>query len=318
MLKKSFTGWNTGKAAIIKPVVLIWLAGYLGGVFAGEYRIAQPVAPGVDPANFRFAVAGHAYGSHRGENQGLYPAFVRRFNQLLQSPAGKELAFLVLAGDVVRRSSPEAWQAVRNTLKQWPLPTYLVLGNHDNTPEGRRFAAERAGSTYYYFDLGNNRFIFLDTQQDSRRISGEQLQFFRRLVEQPEAPRRIFVFCHELIWNGHRRYRGIASNGRSRFNRMGVSNFWKDLYPLCQSRPDHQFYFIAGDVGGRDDAIAAFYDRVGNVTFIATGMGQVVDENFLLVRVTADSVRFKLVPLSPEVQLPPLEAYNVRNLTHMR
>ena len=311
-------GWSTVRAAIISRVCLVWMVIGLSGLVAWTQRVSPPVAPGMNPAQFRFAVAGHAYGSHRGNNPGLYPAFVRRFTRLLHSPQGEDLAFLVLAGDLVRRSSPQAWEAVDHTLRQWSLPVYLILGNHDNTPEGRRFVVRRTGSTYYTFDLGNNRFIFLDTQQDSRRISGAQLQFFRSLVEDEKAPQRIFVFCHELIWNGHRRYRGIASNGRSRSKNMARSNFWQDIYPLCQTHPDHRFYFIAGDVGGRDDAIAAFYDRVGNLTLIATGMGQVADENFLLVDVQPDTVRFELIPLSEQQTLPPLEAYNVRNLTYMR
>ncbi len=69
--------------------------------------------------------------------------------------------------------------------------------------------------------------------------------------------------------------------------------------------PHTRFYVIAGDVGGNRDAIAAFDDRRDNVHLIASGMGEVADENYLDVTVSAGVLEFRVIPLDPT--LGPME-----------
>jgi hypothetical protein len=123
----------------------------------------------------------------------------------------------------------------------------------------------------------------------------------------------VFIFFHELIWNSLDKYIDVRSNSRSRYDQMvDHSNYWQEVHPLLHKHPEKNFYLIAGDVGGNEDAIAAFYDKWGNVTLIASGMGEVADENYLLVKVHSDdSLELELVPLNPELLLPDLEYFSV-------
>ena len=57
-----------------------------------------------DTARFRFLVAGHAYGSHRGDNLGLHPPLVAK----LHAGAFGKLDFIVFTGDVLRRFEQES------------------------------------------------------------------------------------------------------------------------------------------------------------------------------------------------------------------
>jgi hypothetical protein len=103
------------------------------------------------------------------------------------------------------------------------------------------------------------------------------------------------------------------SNTRSRHDQMvNYSNYWEDVHPILLEKPDKNFFLIAGDVGGNPDAVAAFYDKWDNVTLLASGMGEVVDENYLLVHIDEqDSVKLGLVPLDSSLILPDIEFYSV-------
>jgi hypothetical protein len=77
-------------------------------------------------------------------------------------------------------------------------------------------------------------------------------------------------------------------------------------------KPDKHFFLIAGDLGGNADAIAAFYDCWDHITFLASGMGEVEDENYLLVHVfEEDSLRFELVALGSDLELPAVEFFSI-------
>jgi hypothetical protein len=103
----------------------------------------------------------------------------------------------------------------------------------------------------------------------------------------------------------------VRSNSRSRYeNIKGQSNYWEEVHPLLTSHPGIRFFVIGGDVGGNPDAVAAFYDRWDNVTLLASGMGEVPDENCLLVRV-GDTVTAEPLALDPGIGLPGIEYFSV-------
>jgi hypothetical protein len=60
----------------------------------------------------------------------------------------------------------------------------------------------------------------------------------------------------------------------------------------------------------------AFFDQVGNVTLVASGMGEVEDENFLRVEVAGAAVTMTAVPLQDGKPIRPVEWFNPYNLRH--
>ena len=126
---------------------------------------------------------------------------------------------------------------------------------------------------------------------------------------------RVFVFFHEVLWLGSERYDGLQANfGDDPAYRK--TRFWSEVYPVFEGHPDTDVYVLAGDVGGRPGAIPAFFDRVGNVTLVASGMGEVEDENFLRVEVTPGAVTMTAVPLQAGKPIRPVEWFNPYNLRH--
>jgi hypothetical protein len=279
------------------------------GVWHGAWLAAWPPANGSDTA-YCFMVAGHAYGAHEGGNKGLHPAFLGS----LETGYDPLTAFLVLTGDIVNESTAESWQQVETELSGYPFPAFYVMGNHDNNDIGHQEFEDKFGAAYYAFRRQRDLFVVLNSTEADRSIPAGQLEFLEeQILQAGDSTRNVFVFFHEILWNSNEKYRDVRSNSRSRYDQMvGYSNYWEDVHPLFAGDTGRQYYVIAGDMGGNPDAMAAFYDRWDNVTLLASGMGEVPDENYLLVRVHGDMhVEFELVPLNGAPDLPGIEYYSV-------
>jgi hypothetical protein len=260
--------------------------------------------------SYAFIVAGHAYGSHDGVNIGLHPALLNS----LDSGFDPDAALFVFTGDIINHSTTESWQQVENEMASYALPYYYVMGNHDENDIGQQVFEDKHGGTYYSFYVQHDLFIVLNSTEAGRSISSNQIEFLEEQINQADDTiRNAFIFFHEVLWNSHVKYLGVRSNNRSRYDEMvDYSNYWEEVHPILVENPEKEFFLITGDVGGRPDAIAAFYDRWDHITFLSSGMGEVADENYLLVHVNSkDSVEFELVPLNSDTSLSDIEYFSV-------
>ena len=74
-------------------------------------------------------------------------------------------------------------------------------------------------------------------------------------------------------------------------------NFWDKVFPLFSGLPN-DIYFFSGDIGASPSSSGIFYTKHSNVTFVATGMGAGVRDNFLIISVIKDKVKIFYVPLN--------------------
>ncbi len=263
----------------------------------------------VDTA-YSFIVAGHAYGAHAGTNTGLHPSLLNSLN----AGFDPKTSLFVFTGDIVNVSTTESWQQVDTEMEAYGLPYYFAMGNHDANSIGEAVFNEKFGGLYYAFYSQHDLFIVLNSIEADRAISVHQINFLKEQIDLASAEtKNVFIFFHEVIWNSNEKYIAVRSNSRSRYEQIvSYSNYWEEVHPVLLSHNTKNFYLITGDVGGNPDAIAAFYDKWDNVTLISSGMGEVADENYLLVKVSANtSVDFELVPLDPGLTLPDIEFYSV-------
>jgi hypothetical protein len=260
-------------------------------------------------SSYSFYVAGHAYGAHAGKNIGLHPPFLSKLTENQDSCA----MALFLTGDIVNQSNSASWSQVEKELSDLNLNSYYVMGNHDNNSVGYEVFRKKHGSTYYSFIYKNELYVVLNSTESDRSISQVQLKFLDDIFANTDANwERAFIFFHEVIWNCNEKYKLVRSNSRSRYDQIAtISNFWNEVYPRLTSYPEKQFYLFAGDVGGNADAIAASYDRWENVILISSGMGEVIDENYLKVVVLPDTVTFDLIGLNNSVEMKPITWYNI-------
>ncbi|MFO7668160.1 MAG: metallophosphoesterase [Bacteroidales bacterium] len=259
---------------------------------------------------YSFIAAGHAYGAHEGLNTGLHPALLESLSAGFDTTA----KFIVFTGDIVNYSTEESWQQVEKEMDRFSLPYYFVMGNHDNNEAGREVFFNMFGDTHYSFYFRNDLYIVLNSIEADRAISDNQLVFLQDQINRAgDSTSNIFIFFHEILWNSHEKYIGVKSNSRSRYDQVvNYSNYWEKVHPMLMEKSDIDFFLIAGDVGGNPDAISAFYDRWDHITLLASGMGEVADENYLLVHVfDEDSVEFELVPLNSGITLSEIGYYSV-------
>lgn len=253
--------------------------------------------------------AGHTYGSHTGNNHGLYPKFLSHIQKQ------KDIHALFLVGDIVRESNDTAWQQITKEVTSLSYPTYFVMGNHDYTDEAIALFNQQYGNTYYSFSRHETTFIILDCQKDWGRITEDQIEFLKKVITENSGSKNFFIFFHELIWTqGKDEYKPVNHNWGS-YEGKFVTNFWEDLFPLITIDSLKSYYIIAGDVGGNPGKIPAFYQKLGNVTLIATGMGEIRDENYLHITISHSSeVTLELIPLNEINQLKELPYYCLENL----
>ena len=245
------------------------------------------------PVQYSFFVAGHAYGTPGESNVGLYPPFKEKF-ELINSE--EKMALGVLTGDIVRNSTESEWSAVDADLETLNVPVRFAVGNHDI--EDPHLFETKYGPTYFSFVNGSDLFIILDPNIDGWNISGDQLSFLdSTLNANTSSSNNIFVFFHQLLWwQSENIFSSIYPN--SLYGRDETINFWSAVEPLFSELPNNVFLF-AGDVGAFPTGKEVFYHCYDNVKFIASGMGDGVRDNFIIVDVSEiGQVRFRLIALN--------------------
>ena len=236
---------------------------------SGCFRKATP---------YSFFVAGHTYGVKEKAVSGMHMPFVADFPYLTAYP---DLQFGVLTGDIVYYSRDTSWNAVDRQLADVPVPVYFAVGNHD---EGHKSPyKERYGDTYFAFEQGRDLCLVLNPGLGGWNIWRDQYAFLEAQLGNAKKYDHVFIFFHQLLWwtkdNQYRRYSPNSLDGRT-----PETNFWTEVMPLLEAC-DKPVYCFAGDVGAAGKPTRFFADQVDNVHFIASGMGNGIQDNYLFVQV---------------------------------
>ena len=254
-----------------------------------------------DNQGYSFYVAGHTYGKPGIKSTGLYGPFTEKFHFINEY---QPIKFGFLLGDLVKKSSTEAWELVKKDLDSLDprIENIIVPGNHDvgiGVHDAKRaIFLQQFGKTFFSFKHGKDLFIMLDGNISEWNISGEQLQFLKQsLPNKKDSTSNIFIFSHQLIWqspskSGFKKIKPNSLEGRS--NNL---NFWDEVFPLF-SDLTNDVYFFAGDVGAFPNGNELFYTKYSNVKFLATGMGGGMRDNFLIVSVINGDVEIFFVPIN--------------------
>ena len=249
---------------------------------------------------YSFYVAGHTSADPRFKSGGLYGPFAEKFHMINEYQSMK---FGFLLGDLVREASNEAWRLVKKDLGSLNprIRNIVVPGNHDvgigASNSKRDIFLQQFGKTFFSFKHEKDLFIILDANINQWNISGEQLQFLKRsLPNKKDVINNIFIFSHQLIWQDTSKPEFKKIKPNSFEGRSKNLNFWDEVFPLL-SDLDNDIYFFSGDIGAAPNGSELFYTQYSGVTFVATGMGGGVRDNFLIVSVIKGAVQIFFVPL---------------------
>jgi hypothetical protein len=246
---------------------------------------------------YSFFVAGHVYGKP-GEtetNIGVHPPFKEKLGMLKNNP---DITFGVFTGDIVFDALKEnEWDEVDQDIAFINKKVYFAPGNHDvGNAKKKAIFTRRYGPTYQSFIQGEDLIIILDPNLNGWSIKGDQLTWLKeQLDSNKDTIKNIFVFFHQLLWwtpeNEFKSYKPNSTSGGKKEN-----NFFTEVYPLF-SNLGKPIYMFAGDTGVYEKGV--MYHKDNNITFIASGMGGRIQDNFILVNVNKyDSVNFQLVALN--------------------
>ena len=250
---------------------------------------------------YSFYIAGHTYGKPGVKSNGLYDPFTEKFHMINEY---QSIKFGFLLGDVVREASNDAWQLVKKDLNSLDprIKNIVVPGNHDvgtgtnNTK--RDIFLQQFGKTFFSFKQGKDLFIVLDGNISEWNISGEQLQFLKQsLPNKKDSTGNIFIFSHQLIWQNSSKSEFKKIKPNSLEGRSNNLNFWNEVFPLFSDLINN-VYFFSGDIGAFPNGNELFYTKYLNATFVATGMGGGMRDNFLIVSVIKGDVEIFFVPIN--------------------
>jgi len=156
----------------------------------GERRTAEP---------FHFAVAGNT-------RDALPYIQSPQFGTIISQVNDRQPAFFALLGDLIRghnlATASREWEEFSAAAALCRLPVAALPGDDDIWSEASRgLWEERIGPRWYSFDYGESHFIFLDTEQHTRKgITGAQREWLKWDLGASGQAKSIFVFLHRPLF----------------------------------------------------------------------------------------------------------------------
>ena len=108
----------------------------------------------------------------------------------------------IISGDLTDSASPEALQWLKDSLARFPIPTHLMIGNHDIRSVFfdvfQAYPKDENGFLQYSFEVEGDRFLCLDTKKDEPVSAGQYCE--KRMSwldnELSKTNKDIYIFMH--------------------------------------------------------------------------------------------------------------------------
>jgi len=190
---------------------------------------------------FTFAVLGDS----------RYRSHIHR--KILKKIAVSNALFAINLGDMVNHGTEREYRSLLREISDFPLPYYIVPGNHDtHARNGFRRFRTYISPVDYSFDVGDFHFIMLNTS--SGRINNDQFQWLEKEIK---GHRNSFVFHHVPPFSPHpRKKRHVLSSPEDsrRFMKMlekyrVKAMFAGHIHAFLREKRNGVDYIIAGCAG---------------------------------------------------------------------
>jgi len=121
----------------------------------------------------------------------------------------KDASFCVISGDLAESADPKAYQILEMKLRSFPLPCFLLIGNHDNRNVFQsvfnRHPKDPNGYVQHRFEKNGRVFLFLDTNKEGcdvheGQLCADRLDWLKQqLIHAEDKP--TFLFLHHPPFN---------------------------------------------------------------------------------------------------------------------
>ena len=221
-------------------------------------------------------VIGHAYGSHSGKNLGLSNSVLNFFESL-----SIDNQILILTGDIVRESSLENLELVKNQISTYFGEYYIAVGNHD-IDEGR------SNNFYKVFDSDLN-FINLNSL-DMIVANFSTFNWKPALADQvrindfikQSTNETIVIFSHQVFW-----YNLTVNEPKLNGKVTLKEELSLDTLDWLEINGKNVI-IVSGDYGIGISKTFCEYDQRKNILFIASGIYDRVEDSSLLIEDTRE------------------------------
>lgn len=223
----------------------------------------------------------------------ILPGDIIPGNWNVREPGPKTFA----SDDELRNALYRQWDTVFETFDALGLPVWICPGNHDITSATPRYRdivrdvyTTRVGQAFHKQQLGNYRFLFLNTAlaewQNERVEAGldsTQIQWLTHELES-SSPTVDFLFLHHALW-----YAALRTNpSNARGDKMAPIDWMRTVHSLLVGKVGFVF---AGDGGQYGNHL--FYEIRDDVHYYVNGSGA---HGLSFLHVTAQGDRIVVNP----------------------
>ena len=244
----------------------------------------NPINSQINENNFLFV--GHAYGSHKLEDQSIdleLQTFIKEQKDILFTK-------IIFGGDMIQDCEDDI--EISNFIKVLSEnKTNFVIGNHDNCNKIIEIAKNRYGGLNSSEIINDNLILYLNTSIQSDAEVNELFSFIETEIIRAN-PNNVLIFSHQLIFS--------KSDFYVRVNSRKFYDYGNKLYDKIYNKfftGDIKIHFFAGDIGAFKFTPYAFYDKIDNFSFYAVGIGNLINSKGILIDFN-EEVQVNFVDLS--------------------
>lgn len=252
-----------------------------------------------DPDHFQFAVVTDRTGGHR---PGIFEDGVRKLNLLRPE-------FVLSVGDLIEGYSEDVhelaseWDEFTGFVAQLKMPFFYVPGNHDisNTVQARVWR-ERFGRSYYHFVYRNVLFLCLNSEDPpATQISDEQIEYFRKALEENADVRWTLAFLHKPLWTyeGHSGWAKFEALLKGRKH----SVFAGHNHDYVKYRRNDSNYIILATTGGGSGLRGPVFGEFDHVVWVTMTEEGPIMANLLLEGIWDENIRTEEVAVALQAVL---------------
>ncbi len=181
------------------------------------------------------------------DDRGIVKKIVRQANS-------RKPDFVLLGGDLVQMGLPNYYTTLKKVLRKFRVPVISAIGNHDTSfsdYSDQRQWKKFFGNTFFYFDAGPARFIFLNNANFD--LKDAQLGFLENALK---TDLQKFIIMHRPVGYVNKLYITPLKGGSERFREL----IEKAGVTAVMTGHEHHYgsyevdgikYIVSGGAGGR-------------------------------------------------------------------
>ncbi len=229
----------------------------------------------------KYLFVGHAYGSPALNDKKIDPS-------LADFLVNKKNSFdkLVLGGDFLQVCDDDEELQNFNLFYNQYKP-YFVIGNHEMCPEILESSIKNFGDVNYFKQIDSNLLLFINTSFKNDEMVKKTISYVNHKIDSIK-PHNVLLFTHQVIFSKNDFY--LRTNSRTFYN---YGNKFYDQVFKKYHKSNINFHLFSGDVGAFPYTPFAFYDKLNNFNFYASGLGNAMHNKAISLQIGKDvSVQF--------------------------